>query len=64
MKANCISCQEMITVGAHSQLGTFVICPKCDARLEVIWLAPLELDWPTEDFIHEDYFEDEYKGEL
>lgn len=61
MKANCISCQEMIDLGVNPRLGDLVSCPKCDARLEVTWLSPLELDWPADEYIDEDdegYYDD------
>ena len=57
MKANCISCQEMLDAGSNPALGESVICPKCTARLEVVWLNPLELDWPAKDYSFKDYYE-------
>jgi lysine biosynthesis protein LysW len=57
MKANCISCQEVIDVGSNPALGESVICQKCTAHLEVIWLDPLELDWPADDYDYEDDYE-------
>ncbi len=64
MKANCISCQAMVDAGSHPRLGDILICPKCDARLEVIWLDPLELDWPADEYEDDDedegYDDDEY----
>ena len=63
MRANCISCQEMINLGTNPRLGDMVSCPKCDARLEVTWLSPLELDWPADEDIDgedEGYCDDEY----
>ena len=59
MKANCVSCQEMVDAGHHPHLGDVVSCSKCDARLEVIWLDPLELDWPADDYDDYDYDEEE-----
>ncbi len=62
MKANCISCQEMVNTGNHPRLGDIVACPKCDARLEVVWLDPLELDWPADEYEDddEDYSDDDF----
>ena len=57
MKASCVSCKEVVDVGNNPGLGDMVSCSKCDARLEVIWLAPLELDWPADEY--DDYDEDE-----
>lgn len=63
MKANCISCQEMINLGNNPRLGDIVSCPKCDARLEITWTNPLELDWPADEYDYDDdegYDDDEY----
>ena len=60
MKANCISCQEMIDVGNNPALGESVTCQKCTACLEVIWLDPLELDWPAEEYASKDHYERNY----
>jgi len=61
MKANCISCQELFSVGNSPQLGNIVTCPKCDARLEIAWLDPLELDWPFEEYSDDEgYSDDDY----
>ncbi|MBC8335648.1 MAG: lysine biosynthesis protein LysW [Anaerolineae bacterium] len=59
MKANCISCQEMVNAGNNPLLGKIITCPKCDARLEVVWLEPLELDWPTDEYDDDDDYSDE-----
>lgn len=62
MKAECVSCEALIEVGAHPELGDIVICPKCDARLMVVWLDPVELDWAEdEEYLDED-FEDFGEG--
>jgi hypothetical protein len=38
-----------------------VTCSRCDAELEVVWLDPVELDWPFIDDYddEEDYYDDE-----
>jgi hypothetical protein len=40
----------MIEVGRKPKLSQAVRCFECDTRLEVVWLDPLELDWPTEEY--------------
>lgn len=30
-------------------MGQRIACPICREKLEVIWLHPVELDWPFED---------------
>jgi lysine biosynthesis protein LysW len=60
MKASCISCHEMIGLGSSPHLGDFVTCPKCDAHLEIVWLAPPELDWPADEYEYDDEYEGDY----
>jgi len=61
--AECISCGTEIKFSAPPTMGLMVTCPECDAELEVVWLDPVELDWPfdEEDFEEDEdyYFEDE-----
>jgi len=44
-------------------MGSQVTCPECDAELEVVWLDPIELDWPFDDEDYDDdddyYYDDE-----
>ena len=44
-------------------VGRQVTCANCDSELEVVWLDPLELDWPMLDLDDEeeddDFDEDE-----
>ena len=54
--AECISCGAEITFREDPKMGDLVKCRKCDAELEVVWLDPIELDWPFED---DYYYEDE-----
>jgi alpha-aminoadipate carrier protein LysW len=41
----CPDCDGAITVSSEVELGQKIICPHCEAELEVISLDPLELDW-------------------
>ena len=54
--AECISCGSEIKFAHQPKMGLPITCPECDAELEVVWLDPVELDWPFDD---EDYDEDE-----
>ena len=54
--AECISCGAEISFRAQPKMGMLITCPECDAELEVVWLDPVELDWPFDD---EDYEEDD-----
>jgi alpha-aminoadipate carrier protein LysW len=54
--ANCIGCNTEIRFRQSPKIGMLVSCDECGAELEVVWLDPLELDWP---FIDDDWDEDE-----
>jgi hypothetical protein len=41
-----------------ARIGQKVICPNCDAELEVIETDPVELDWVYDDDSDEDEDED------
>lgn len=56
----CISCGTEIRFSAQPKMGEQVTCPDCDAALEVVWLDPVELDWPYDD---DDYDEDDYNDD-
>ena len=53
--ATCPSCEAKINVG-KPKMGQQIVCPSCDEVLEVVWLSPVELDWPIDD---EEYDDDE-----
>jgi lysine biosynthesis protein LysW len=44
----CPECEHSLNLGAQPYVGQRVICPQCGARLEVVSLRPLELDWVYE----------------
>lgn len=43
--AFCLECGNTIILGARLHEGQRLICTECGARLEVINVVPLELDW-------------------
>lgn len=59
--APCPDCGQKIRLWAPLKVGEEVICPHCEADLEVVNLDPVELDWASipsaED--EEDWDEDE-----
>ncbi len=57
--AACASCGSKVNVGKNPELGQRFTCASCDDVMEVVWLDPIELDWPIDD--DEDY--DEYNDE-
>lgn len=54
--AECPQCGNNVPVGPQPKLGKLVECKECGAELEIVWLDPLELDWPLEE---EDYEDDD-----
>ena len=48
-KATCPDCGEKIPVRGTIRIGQEVICPHCDAELEIVETEPVELDWAYED---------------
>ena len=47
--AQCPDCGEKIRLQGRIYVGKEVICPDCDAVLEVIDTEPVELDWALDD---------------
>jgi len=41
----CRSCGREIRLRRQPHLGLRLVCPGCGTKLEVIGLAPLEVDW-------------------
>lgn len=60
VKAECPACSAKVELGAKPRLGQRVVCRECDAELEVVWLDPVELDWPYD----EDEYDDELEGDF
>ncbi len=64
--AMCPSCDEDIYLPRAPRLGTFVACPNCGVRLEVVDENPVELDWPMDEDEEEDgdeFLEDDEEDE-
>ena len=59
----CISCGTEIKFSAQPKMGTLVSCSDCDAKLEVVWLDPVELDWPFDDDDDDDDADYSYEDE-
>ncbi len=62
--AECISCGAELTFRTRPKMGTLVTCTECSAELEVVWLDPVELDWPFDESNDDEdeeelYFDDE-----
>lgn len=61
--AECPQCGSDVPVGSQPRIGKLVECKSCSAELEVVWLDPLELDWPMmedDDDYEEDVEDEEY----
>ncbi len=48
VKSNCPKCRHEVEVTPPVEIGKQLICPKCLAQLEVIWLYPLFIDLAEE----------------
>ena len=68
--ATCLECDTEITIKNNSKTGDLVKCSKCGTELQIVWLDPVELDWPYYDDDEdddsydyedddEDYFDDD-----
>lgn len=44
----CPECSADVRLRKVTQLGQLLTCRGCNAQLEVVNLAPLELDWATQ----------------
>lgn len=58
-KAVCPDCGEAVTLRGSVRLGQEVVCPHCDAELEVVETEPLELDWAYDDYDYDDEDEED-----
>jgi lysine biosynthesis protein LysW len=47
--ARCPDCGSKIALQGEVYLGRKIVCPDCDAELEVIETSPVQLDWLYED---------------
>ncbi|MEW6716910.1 MAG: lysine biosynthesis protein LysW [Chloroflexota bacterium] len=57
IKAECPSCGEHVVFHSKPKMGQRSRCTSCDAVLEVVWLDPVELDWPIDE--EDEYYDDE-----
>ena len=62
----CPSCNAQVDVKGAPKIGMQVSCKSCNTALEVVWLDPLELDGPMDDYDAEEedefdnYYEEDY----
>jgi alpha-aminoadipate carrier protein LysW len=47
--AQCPDCGNNIPLKGALRIGQQVVCPECDAELEVVDTDPVELDWAYDD---------------
>jgi lysine biosynthesis protein LysW len=57
--ATCPDCGETIRLATPIRVGQEVLCPHCDAELEVIETDPVELDWVYDEYDGDDDDEDD-----
>ena len=56
--ASCPDCGEKIRIQGKVYVGREIVCPECDAILQVVDTEPVELDWTYEDEDEEEEDED------
>jgi alpha-aminoadipate carrier protein LysW len=61
--AECPQCGFEINLGSQPKLGKLVTCKECGAELEVVWLDPLELDWPIDEDEYDEIDSDDTEEE-
>ena len=49
VRATCPDCGDKIALRGEIRMGKKVVCPNCDAELEVVETEPVELDWAYDD---------------
>ena len=63
-EVKCPLCGEKINSNMKPWIGMPVICPACEAELEIVGLNPVSLDWPYDDTGYIEYdSEEEKEGE-
>jgi ribosomal protein S27E len=53
-RADCPSCGNGVPIYGQASVGQRAVCPSCKTQLEIVWLEPIELDFPYE------YDDDDY----
>jgi lysine biosynthesis protein LysW len=61
--STCPSCDARVDIGPDPKMGQRLKCHFCKTELEVVWLDPVELDWPIEFEEDEIDYDDEYRYE-
>jgi hypothetical protein len=60
----CLSCDGELSLGPKPKVGQFFTCQICRSVFELVWLDPIELDWPYDDYEEDDEtlyeYEDDY----
>jgi alpha-aminoadipate/glutamate carrier protein LysW len=62
---DCPACGAKVRLHTKPKMGQRTSCSACKAELEVVWLEPVELDWPYDadqddfDELDEEFDEDD-----
>lgn len=67
----CPNCDQLTKIGESPKIGESVVCSHCGVESIIVWLNPIELDLPYDDYAEDDdddynykyEEEDEYYGE-
>ena len=62
-EATCPSCGASIKIKGTPRIGMQVTCKSCDTEVEVVWLEPLELDFPMDEFEGDEEDRDDFGEE-
>lgn len=41
----CLDCEQIITLEYKPKTGERVVCPGCEAEMEIVGTDPVQLDW-------------------
>jgi lysine biosynthesis protein LysW len=58
----CLECEAEIKVPSDVKLGDTIACKMCGELFEVVELDPLEIDYPDDDEIWDEDWEDDLGG--
>jgi alpha-aminoadipate carrier protein LysW len=58
--ASCPECDADIHVDEEVDKGELITCAECDAKLEVVGLDPIELDFAPQDEAEDEYEDEDY----
>ncbi len=49
IKTRCLSCAQQLNLIGPVEIGHRILCPHCHTEQEVVWMFPIQLDFPEKD---------------